>query len=129
MNIDKQIPKYRDIIDEKKMIELDKNMAIIESHFPNANVHMDWFAQKLDEVFSERPSIIIKIQQGGGCLCFRNEKCEKKFMLVQNDGTGIKNFQVLKAVYDSGFEPRCDHRFLEGFFKDTECQFTPQYGR
>jgi hypothetical protein len=127
MNTDKQ--NFNDIYDEALVeIEINKNMAIIESHFPNAKVNMHYLAPRLHEVFSNRSGIVIKIQQGGGCLCFRNEKCEKKFMLVQNDGTGITYFQVLKAVHDSGFEPRCDHRFLEGFFKDTECQFTPQYG-
>jgi hypothetical protein len=111
------------------MIEFKKRTLIIKSHFPNAWFDMSEYAYKLNDVFSELDSIIIEIQQGGSCNCFKNQKVDKTFIMLRNeDGTGITYFRMLKALCDSGFHPLCDHRCLEGFTENTEYKFTPRFG-
>ena len=79
-----------------------------------------------DKVLSTKPDVFLKLEHK--CYCYRYAPRDNIFLKVTNKNGSIKSSDMIAAMVDYGYDPTCNHMFLEDFEKDTEVQFTAMFG-
>jgi hypothetical protein len=97
----------------------DKESAYIQSLFPKAKFKISIEYDELDEIVTKQPSIIAICDFN--CLCYRNHKRNTEYYYIK--GKTITNRFIIESLIDQGFEPKCKHRYLEGFLKMKNSEF------
>lgn len=117
------------ISEEKTEEQYDIENKIIEHMFPNAEFTIALNLEELDDIVTDKSSIIIKNTYN--CHCYTN--CKKNadyFFINSKNGEQITNKYIINELIKQGLMRDCDHHFLENFEKTTvsDCQFEMFFG-
>ena len=96
--------------------EIDK-----KSEFYGAMFSVDIDESELDDILSDLDQVIIK--QDFDCYCFHVKREPRYFHIKGPKGKSLTNRDVIKELIEQKMNLECNHMFLEGFIKKTECQF------
>lgn len=95
----------------------------MENQFPDAKFDV---CIEEDSVLSTKPMIFIKIAYN--CRCYMECHRNSEFIKVTSTSGSIMTSDAIRAMIDHGFEPECDHVFLEFFEKKSDVQFLACFG-
>lgn len=105
--------------------EYEEEMRIIDEMFPNCLFSICIDLDEMDEVISNEPQIII---QHNPCRGYCDMSGNREYIYVKNNGNGITNKDIIKAMIEAEFDPKCNHIFLEGFDQINAITFSPMFG-
>tara|TARA_B110000495_G_C22796776_1_gene465493 strand:- start:283 stop:699 length:417 start_codon:yes stop_codon:yes gene_type:complete len=117
------------ISDEKTEEQYCREIEIIDQLFPNAEFTIAINIEELDDILSDKSSIVIKNTYT--CRCYDNCKKEPDyFHITRKIGEQMTQKYIILELIKQGLKRECDHHFLEGFDKTTtsECQFELSFG-
>ena len=100
--------------------------SIDKSEFQGAMFVVDIDESKLDDILSEKDQVIIK--QDFDCYCFHVKREPRYFHVKGPKGQPLTNRYVIKELIEQKMNLECNHMFLEGFIKKTECQLEVMTG-
>jgi len=103
---------------EKTEAEYEAECDKIHEMFPNANFVISIPIEELDDVISTEPLIILKLTHT--CYCYKNPKVPEWFNIRC---TKMTNKNILNELIKQNLTLNCNHRFIEGFFKQTDTQY------
>ena len=111
---------------EKTDEEYEREFEEYERMFPYAKFTISIDIEELDDLITDKQSIIIK--QVYDCYCYEN--CNKKTEYFYIKGENLTQRYVIEQLIKKGLEIECNHIFLEGFekTKGSECQFELIFG-
>ena len=75
---------------------------------------------ELDNILTEKDQIMIK--QDFDCYCF-HKKREPRYFHIKRRSESLTNRCVIQQLIEQKMVLECNHVFLEGFIKKTDCQF------
>ena len=75
---------------------------------------------ELDDILSESDQIMIK--QNFDCDCLHVKRVPRYFR-IKGFGNSLTNRYVIKELIKQRLSLECNHIFLAGFIKNTDCQF------
>lgn len=78
------------------------------------------------KVLSTQPEVFLKLEHK--CYCYRDAPRDNIFLKVINKNGSIKSSDMIAVMVEYGYDPECNHMFLEFFQKDTDFQFTACFG-
>lgn len=104
--------------------EYELECKLIEEEFPNAKFTICIPYNELDDVITSKNEIIIKCDYK--CFCYDEIQRPNDFYIVK--GECITNRTCIKKLIEEGFNPECNHHFLEGFQQTTDVQFVAMMG-
>ena len=104
---------------EKTEAEYEAEYNKIEEMFPNAKFTVSIPIEDLDDVVSTEPVIIVKLDYT--CYCYSKRPKEPVRFKIQCAKMTNKN--ILKELINQNLTLKCNHRFIEGFFKKTDTQY------
>lgn len=90
------------------------------TQFPGALFSIDIDDSELDNILSDSDQIMIK--QTFDCDCFHVKRVPRYFH-IKGSGNPLTNRYVIKELIKQRLNLECNHFFLEGFIKNTDCQF------
>lgn len=105
--------------------EYEEEMRIIDEMFPNCLFSICIDLDEMDDVISEEPQIII---QHNPCRGYCEMSGNREYIYVKNNGNGITNKDIIEAMIEAEFDPKCNHFFLEGFHQINAITFSPMFG-
>ena len=76
---------------------------------------------ELDNVLSDQDQIMIK--QDFDCYCFNKKRDPRYFHIQCPKDKSLTNRCIIQQLIDQKMVLECNHVFLEGFIKNTDCQF------
>ena len=86
----------------------------------------DDFIADLDEVISNAPVVVLK--QTYKCYCYDLEPRTTDYISIVNSGGGITYRAIFTHLDQLGYDPQCNHRFLEGITQITAIQYELEFG-
>lgn len=99
----------------------------METLFPHLCFSVDdEFIPDLDAVISTEPVIVLK--QTYHCYCYDLEPRTTDYIPIVNDGSGITYRAIFTQLDQLGYDPQCNHRFLEGITQITAVQYELCFG-
>lgn len=104
-----------DECNEKTEEEYEEEMRKIEEEFPNAKFTIAINYDDLDEKITDEKQIVIK--NAYTCYCYEGNYRPTDYFIVSNDN--ITNRIVIQELIRQGFDPDCNHNFLEFFHKTS----------
>lgn len=108
---------------ESKSVEFennyDKEIALVNSMFPNAKFKIAIEYDELDTVITNQPSIILI--QHYNCYCYNSRKRITEYYHIK--GKHITNKYAIQCLIEQGFMPDCKHYYLESFTKMKNSEF------
>ena len=107
-------------------IEYQRECEIINAMFPNVNFYVSINLEEMDEIVSKEDVIIIKCTFH--CYCYQDTPRVNDYILVRNIGTGITIKDMINSLSENNFDPKCNHRFLEGFDKINYITYEANFG-
>lgn len=111
---------------EREFEKYEREFEEIERMFPDAKFTISIDIEELDDLITDKQSIIIKHVYD--CYCYEN--CNKKTEYFCVRGEKLTQRYVIEQLIKKGLEIECNHIFLEGFHKTkgSECQFELIFG-
>jgi len=109
----------------------EKEMEIINNMFPDAKFSICIDLEDMEEVLSKEKEIVLKNTYC--CFCYKSDfnplsmnttglsKRPNDYFVIKGDNLTYK--YVIQELISQGFDPRCDHSFLEGFQQTSDVQF------
>lgn len=120
MDLDKDLDNQ-----SKTSEDYDKQNAILEEMFPNAQFSIAIELEELEELLTEKKHIFITHSRN--CHCY--DQCgHPPTAYYEIKGEQLTYKYVLQELIRQNLCPECDHRFLEGFDQTTEIQFSIFFG-
>lgn len=115
--------------------DYEAEIKYIDKRFPNAKFDISIDVSKLKDKLSDETEIVIK--QTFCCGCYlRYEhmllddnshlRPPNKYFVIRNDNMTIEN--IIDELIKQNMTTECDHRFLEGFDKETHIQYSMFFG-
>ncbi len=92
---------------------------LIDKMFPNAKFVIAIDIEELDDIVTDRTNIVIKNTYD--CYCYDGVKKIADYFYIS--GERITNKFIINKLIEQGLSLNCNHCFVEGFFKETSCQF------
>lgn len=89
----------------------------LEQQFGRPDFDISIPINELDEVVSDNPEIVIKNTYG--CYCYTGCYRPTDYFVIR--ANRITNRVIIHELIRQGFDPRCNHIFLEGFNKCNPC--------
>tara|TARA_R110000823_G_scaffold27400_5_gene79808 strand:+ start:336 stop:872 length:537 start_codon:yes stop_codon:yes gene_type:complete len=80
---------------------------------------------ELDNVISEKKDIIIKNTYT--CYCYSEAPRPPDYFHIRSD-TPHTNKTILKELMKQNFDPKCNHRFIEGIYKSGDITYEMYMG-
>ena len=100
--------------------EIDETSNLPVPKFPGALFSIAIDDSELDDILSESDQIMIK--QNFDCDCLHVKRVPRYFR-IKGFGNSLTNRYVIKELIKQRLSLECNHIFLEGFIKNTDCQF------
>ena len=100
--------------------EIDETSNLPVPDFHGALFSIDIDDSELDNILSDSDQIMIK--QDFDCDCFHVKRVPRYFR-IKGFGNSLTNRYVIKELIKQRLNLECNHIFLEGFIKNTDCQF------
>ena len=76
---------------------------------------------ELDDILTTQDQIMIK--QDFDCYCFHKKREPRYFHIKRQGSKSLTNRCVIHQLIEQKMVLECNHVFLEGFIKKTDCQF------
>ena len=105
---------------ESILSEIDETSNLPVPKFPGALFSITIDDSELDDILSDSDQIMIK--QDFDCDCFHVKRVPRYFR-IKSSGNSLTNRYVIKELIKQRLNLECNHIFLEGFIKNTDCQF------
>jgi hypothetical protein len=99
--------------------EMDIESILLYNMFPNAKFTISMDYDEMDKIITQQPSIIVIMNYD--CYCYSKNKRKTEYYYIK--GKNITNKYVIQSIIEQGFNPGCNHRFLEGFMKMNNSKF------
>ena len=111
---------------EKTDEEYEREIEEIERMFPDAKFTISIDIEELDDLITDKQSIIIK--QVYDCYCYQDYNKKTEYFYIK--GEKLTQRYVIEQLIEKGLEIECNHTFLEGIYKTkgSECQFELFFG-
>jgi hypothetical protein len=104
----------------------EREMDTIHEMFPTAPFSVCIPLREFDNVLSTEEHIVIKCCHT--CYCYDHNPRGNEYIVIKANGHNITVKDAIKALVDSGYDPACNHAFLEGFDKENGIQFEAAFG-
>lgn len=105
--------------------DFEEEQRKLDEMFPNCKFSICIDTSDMDEVISNEPQIII---QCNPCEGYCQLSGNREYIFVKNNGNGITNKDMILAMIEANYDPKCNHHFLEGWDKMNEITFYPFFG-
>ena len=92
---------------------------LIDKMFPNAKFVVAIDIEELDDVVTDQTNIVIKNTYD--CYCYGGVNKIADYFYI--NGEHITNKFIINKLIEQGLSLNCNHCFVEGFYKETSCQF------
>lgn len=89
---------------------------------------VDYTYDELEEVVSTKPSITIVLYH---CYCYKYyhpDVYKKRYLVLSNSNKPITRMVVVNFLEKIGYDPKCDHRFLETIYENKKGEFELFFG-
>lgn len=113
------------MIEDFDLEKWEEEQRIIDEMFPNCPFSICIDLDEMNQVVSNEPRIVIQCVP---CDIPCGRSGNRIYVYVNNNGNGITNKDMIKAMIDAGYHPECDHHFLEGFDKKSNITYEPFFG-
>ena len=92
---------------------------LIDKMFPNAKFVIAIDIEELDDVVTDQTNIVVKNTYD--CYCYGGVNKIADYFYIR--GEHITNRFIINNLIEQGLNLNCNHCFVEGFYKETICQF------
>jgi hypothetical protein len=106
--------------------EDEREIKLIEEMFPDAKFTICIDSKELDDVISNKDTIVI--MEKHTCYCYDDNPRNNDYIIVKNKGNGITNKDMINAMIENNYDPKCNHRFLEMFSKVNDVTYEVWFG-
>ena len=104
---------------DKTEEEMENEFDLIDKMFPGAKFVIAIDIEELDDVVTERTNIVIKNTYD--CYCYAGVNKIADYFYIS--GERITNKFIINKLIEQGLSLNCNHCFIEGFDKESDCQF------
>ena len=96
----------------------------IDRMFPNKNFHIAIDIEEIDDIITDKKSIIVKNEYN--CYCYDGNMRPTDYFYITGDV--ITNKVILNKLVEDNLCLECNHIFVEGFSKINDCMFEIMVG-
>ena len=110
-------------IEEEPHLRSEKYFISNPDEFPTAMFYVNIPIYELDTIVCRYDTLCIKCMFR--CFCYTDRPKQSEYYICKKNGGNITNRDLINCLIENGYEPECDHDFLEEFVRMTEGQVYP----
>ena len=100
--------------------QFEEELRQINEIFGDTNFTISIGLEHMDDLITDRTCIVIKSDYK--CYCYDANPRPSDYFIILNDRITIKH--VLLELKEQHLCLECNHHFIEGFQKDSDCQYS-----